>query len=81
MKPFSELIEEASGKIPLNMHIGTTFTNFDGVEIKITNIQLMEMHKSKPKVMVTYDYKHPDGHKGREDNYLEFFIKEITKKS
>lgn len=78
MKNFIELLDEKRGKIPLNMRVGTEFVDKDGVEIKIIDIQLTEMHKSKPRVLISYEYNNKEKkHKGREDNYLEFFVKEI----
>ena len=78
MKKFIELLDEKRGKIPLNMHVGTSFIGDDGYEIEIINIELVEMHKPSPKVIVSYKYKSSDGkNKGREDKYLEAFAKDI----
>jgi len=75
-----KLTEASKVKIPSTMKVGTTFTNAEGMIIEITNIEITETHKSKPRVIVTYNYKNTEnGHSGKEDNYLEYFVKEIIR--
>ena len=79
MKKFETIINEGKNKIPLTMNINTEFTTHDGVDIKIINITLIEMHKSKPKVLVSYNYD-TGTDKGREDQLLETFAKNVFNK-
>ena len=79
-----QLTEASKSKIPSTMKVGTSFVNPEGMIIEITDIEITETHKSKPRVIVTYNYKNTrkdakNGYSGKEDNYLEYFVKEIIR--
>lgn len=77
-----EELEEALDKrmkIPNFVKVGSEFIDASGYRITIREIQITEMHKKKPKVLISYKYEEMDGdNSGFEDNYLEHFMDIIT---
>lgn len=62
-------------KVPNFIKVGSEFIDASGYRITIREITVTEMHKKKPKVLISYKYEEMDGdNNGFEDNYLEHFL-------
>ena len=84
MQDYRDLIEgenisEAKMRIPNFIKVGSEFVDASGYRITIREITVMEMHKRKPRVLISYKYEEMDGdNSGYEDNYLDHFMDIIT---